>query len=425
MNSAEIFAQSQEYIPGGVNSPVRAFNAVGGQPVVFESAKGPYLYSVEGKEYTDFVLSWGPAMLGHSPANVVKAVQDQAEKAFSFGMPSVNEPQLAKLLCDKVKGLEQVRFVSSGTEATMSAIRLARGFTETDKIIKFEGCYHGHSDGLLVAAGSGVATFQEASSAGVPEGYIQHTISLPYNDLDGVDAAMENGDVAAVILEPVPGNMGVVPPTMEFIKGLRQLCDKYEVCLIFDEVMCGFRVSETTAADRFGIYPDLYCFGKVIGGGLPVGAFGGRKEIMEKLAPLGPVYQAGTLSGNPLAMAAGYETLTTIFNENVYEKVNKVGEYLEAQMAPIVEQYSSDIKFTIVGSMFTLFFNSEEQILNVDDVNECDFERFSRFFQFMLAKGMLLPPSQYEANFLCVAHTTKHIDAYVNGVAEFLKGELN
>ena len=420
--SADLFEKSQQYIPGGVNSPVRAFNAVGGNPPVFKQAKGAYLTDVDDNKYVDFVLSWGPGIMGHAPEVVVEAVKDEADNGFSYGMPSALEPKLAEFLCHKIKGLDQVRFVSSGTEATMSALRLARGFTGAENIIKFEGCYHGHSDGLLVTAGSGVATFGDASSDGVPEGYTQHTISVPYNDLDAVDQALENHDIAAIILEPVPGNMGVVPPTTEFIQGLRELCDKYETLLIFDEVMCGFRVSDTTASDYFGVYPDLYCFGKVIGGGLPVGAFGGRKEVMQKLAPLGPVYQAGTLSGNPLAMRAGYETLKAYYETEAFAKADAVGAKLEEKVRALIEG-KSELKFTRIGTMFTLFFNSEEQIVNLDDVSECDFERFGRFFQHMLNKGMLIPPSQYEANFLASVHTDEHIDKYVDALAEFIQIE--
>ena len=420
--SADLFTKSQEFIPGGVNSPVRAFNAVGGNPPVFKQAKGAYLTDVDGQEYVDFVLSWGPAILGHAPDVVVKAVQEEAENGFSYGMPSALEPELAEFLCHKIKGIDQVRFVSSGTEATMSALRLARGFTGAENIIKFEGCYHGHSDGLLVTAGSGVATFGDASSDGVPEGYTQHTISVPYNDLDAVDEALETHDIAAIILEPVPGNMGVVPPTEEFIQGLRELCDKYETLLIFDEVMCGFRVSDTTAADRFNVYPDLYCFGKVIGGGLPVGAFGGRKEIMEKLAPLGPVYQAGTLSGNPLAMRAGLETLKAYYETDAFATADAQGAKLEEKVKALIAD-KKELKFTRVGTMFTIFFNSEDQLLSIDDVNECDFERFGRFFQHMLKNGMLIPPSQYEANFLASVHTDEHIEKYIAALTEFIQIE--
>jgi glutamate-1-semialdehyde 2,1-aminomutase len=307
----------------------------------------------------------------------------------------------------------------------MSAIRLARGFTGKSDFVKFEGCYHGHSDGLLVKAGSGVATFGEASSAGVPEGYTKHTISVAFNDLAATRKAFENGDIAAVIIEPVPGNMGVIPTKEGFLQGLRNLCDEFGALLIFDEVMCGFRVSPTTAAARYGVTPDLFCFGKVIGGGMPVGAFGGRKEIMEKLAPSGPVYQAGTLSGNPVAMRAGLETLQEFYKSSCFETMDKLGENLETQINELIST-RSDIKFNRIGSMFTLFFHSGPPLENVEDVGACDFDRFGRFFNYMLReKKILLPPSQYEANFLASVHTEEHINFYVEGLRDFLNQEEN
>ncbi|MCM8541592.1 MAG: glutamate-1-semialdehyde 2,1-aminomutase [Lentisphaeraceae bacterium] len=423
MNSEALAESSRKLIPGGVNSPVRAFNAVGGHPMFFNKSKGPYIYNVEGDEILDFVLSWGPGVLGHAPERIVKAVQKELEGGFCYGMASPLEVELADYLCQRVEGLDMVRFVNSGTEATMSAIRLARGFTGKSDFIKFEGCYHGHSDGLLVKAGSGVATFGEASSAGVPEGYTKHTIPVPYNDLQAVEKAFANGDIAAVIIEPVPGNMGVVPAADSFLKGLRELCDANGALLIFDEVMCGFRVSETTAASRFGIVPDLFCFGKVIGGGMPVGAFGGRSDVMEKLAPSGPVYQAGTLSGNPIAMRAGLETLKEFYEKDVFCKMNMIGAFLEQKIKEVISAYSN-VKFTRIGSMFTLFFHEGGEIKNVDDVGRCDFDKFGRFFNFMLReKKILLPPSQYEANFLSCVHTEDHIQQYVDGVKEFLAKE--
>jgi len=423
MNSHDLAEKSRNLIPGGVNSPVRAFNAVGGNPMFFDRAVGPYIYNVEGEEILDFVLSWGPGVLGHAPERVVKAVQKELESGFCYGMASPQEVELAELVCDKIDGLDKVRFVSSGTEATMSAIRLARGFTGKSDFVKFEGCYHGHSDGLLVKAGSGVATFGEASSAGVPKGYTQHTISVPYNDLQAVEQAFSNGEIAAIIIEPVPGNMGVVPAKEGFLEGLRELCDRYGALLIFDEVMCGFRVSSTSAAARYGVQPDLFCFGKVIGGGMPVGAFGGRSEIMEQLAPAGPVYQAGTLSGNPIAMRAGIETLNEYYDTDVFGQMDKAGALLEEKVTALIKG-RSDIKFSRIGSMFTLFFHKGEKIENVDDVAQCDFEKFGRFFNYMLREEkVLLPPSQYEANFLCSLHTEKHIDTYVSGLQKFLEIE--
>lgn len=417
--SNDFYSKAKELIPGGVDSPVRAFGAVGGDPLFFEKAQGAYLTSVEGEDYLDFVMSWGPAVLGHAPQEVVDAVKKQAESAFSFGMSCPLEYDLAKLMTDTISGLEMVRFVSSGTEATMSAIRLARGFTGKDQFIKFEGCYHGHSDGLLVKAGSGVSTFGTASSAGVPEGYTATTRTAIYNDLESVESILRDGETSAIILEPVAGNMGLVPGEKDFILGLRKLCDQYGALLIFDEVMCAFRVHEKTAAELYGVKPDLFCFGKVIGGGLPVGAFGGRKDVMEKLAPLGPVYQAGTLSGNPLAMAAGIKNLEVFLRDKVWEKTNDLGKSLNDKVQKLIAG-RSDVCFTQLGSMFTLFFK-ETLPKNMDEVGECDFDRFGRFFQFCLKNKILLPPSQYEANFLSSAHTDKDLDHYVSTLEQFLK----
>ncbi len=420
MESGLLAESSRKVIPGGVNSPVRAFNAVGGEPMFFNRSAGAYIYNVEGEEILDFVISWGPGVLGHAPKRVVEAVREQLSSGFCYGMASPLELELAEFLCERIEGLKMVRFVNSGTEATMSALRLARGFTGKDDIIKFEGCYHGHSDGLLVKAGSGVATFGEASSAGVPAGYVKSTISIPFNDLAAVEKAFSVGKIAAIIVEPVPGNMGVVPAADGFLQGLRSLCDKHGALLIFDEVMCGFRVSETTAAQRYGVTPDLFCFGKVIGGGMPVGAFGGRADVMKTLAPLGPVYQAGTLSGNPIAMRAGLETLKEFYEKDVYCKMNSLGASLEKKLQPLL-QGNNGLKFARVGSMFTLFFHKGGAIKNVDDVGKCDFAKFGRFFNFMLReKKILIPPSQYEANFLAVVHTEEHLQRYVDGVKEFL-----
>jgi glutamate-1-semialdehyde 2,1-aminomutase len=423
MNSENLAIASRRLIPGGVNSPVRAFNAVGGHPMFFNKAQGPFIYNVEGEEILDFVLSWGPGVLGHAPPRVVKAVEQELKNGFCFGMASPLECELAEFLCNKVDGLEMIRFVNSGTEATMSAIRLARGFTGKPDFIKFEGCYHGHSDGLLVKAGSGVATFGEASSAGVPEGYTRHTIPVPFNDLDAVSKAFENNSIAAIIVEPVPGNMGVVPAKDNFLKGLKELCQKNNALLIFDEVMCGFRVSETTAAARYGVTPDLFCFGKVIGGGMPVGAFGGRRDVMEKLAPAGPVYQAGTLSGNPIAMRAGLETLKEFYENNVFQKMNEAGEYLEEKINSLIAT-RNDIQFIRIGSMFTLFFHDQSEIATMEDVAKSNFDRFGRFFNFMLRnQKILLPPSQYEANFLSCLHTHELLDRYVEGLQKFINSK--
>jgi glutamate-1-semialdehyde 2,1-aminomutase len=417
--SAEYYSKAKELIPGGVDSPVRAFGAVGGDPLFFKSAKGAYLESVEGDQYLDFVMSWGPGVLGHANEEVVKAVQDQAATAFSFGMSCPLELELAQLMNETIKGLEMVRFVSSGTEATMSAIRLARGATGKDKLIKFEGCYHGHSDGLLVKAGSGVSTFGESSSAGVPEAYVSCTLPAIYNDVESVEAQLKRGDVAAIILEPVAGNMGLIQPNPGFLKKLRELCDQYDALLIFDEVMCGFRVHETTAAALYDVQPDLFCFGKVIGGGLPVGAFGGRADLMKQLAPLGPVYQAGTLSGNPLAMRAGIETINIFLRDKVWQKTADLGASLNKKVQALIAG-RDDVSFVQLGSMFTLFFRGGDLPTNMEEVGACDFERFGRFFNFMLQQGMLLPPSQYEANFLSVAHSEADLQRYVDALETFL-----
>ena len=417
--SSDFYAKAKELIPGGVDSPVRAFGAVGGDPLFFEKAEGAYLTSVEGDKYLDFVMSWGPAVLGHAHPEVIDAVKKQADSAFSFGMSCPLEYDLAKMMTKAIDGLEMLRFVSSGTEATMSAIRLARGFTGKDELIKFEGCYHGHSDGLLVKAGSGVSTFGTASSAGVPAGYTESTRPAIFNDLKSVEAILKDGNTAAVILEPVAGNMGLVPCEKDFISGLRKLCDEYGALLIFDEVMCAFRVHETTAAALYGVTPDLFCFGKVIGGGLPVGAFGGRKDVMEKLAPLGPVYQAGTLSGNPLAMAAGIKNLEVYLRDNVWEKANELGLSLKEKVESLIAG-RDDVSFIQLGSMFTLFFQGSLPS-NMEEVGNCDFDRFGRFFQFCLKHGILLPPSQYEANFLSSAHTDSDLDHYVDVLKRFLE----
>ncbi|MEN9361321.1 MAG: hypothetical protein RL095_2856 [Verrucomicrobiota bacterium] len=424
MDSATLHARASKLVPGGVHSPVRAFRAVGGNPVFFKSAQGGTLTTVEGREIVDFVLSWGPSLLGHCHPEVVRAVQEQASTAFSFGMCSELEVELAEMIHAKIKGMEMLRFVSSGTEATMSALRLARGFTGRDGIIKFDGCYHGHSDALLVKAGSGVATFGTSSSAGVPADFAKHTICVDFNNLQSVEDALKLTPVAAVIVEPVPGNMGLVIPEPGFLQGLRRLCDQYGALLIFDEVMCAFRVSPTTAAELFGVMPDLFCFGKVIGGGLPVGAFGGRADVMQLLAPLGPVYQAGTLSGNPLAMRAGLETLRLWFNGKGFDKTESLGRDLDALMAPVVAG-RGDVKWIRLGSMFTLFFLPEGATLpkNMEEVRRCDFGRFGRFFQFMMKKGFLIPPAQYEANFLSTAHTHAQLKAYATATAEFLASD--
>ncbi len=413
------FKEATKLIPGGVNSPVRAFQAVGGDPIFIQKAAGPYLYDVDDNRYLDFIGSWGPAILGHSHPEVIKALQETITHGLSFGMPSPLETRLAKLICTKTPGAEMVRFVNSGTEATMTAIRLARAFSGRDKIVKFEGCYHGHSDGLLVKAGSGGATLGIPTSAGVPSDFIKNTIILPYNDIPALESILKEEKVAGVIVEPVAGNMGVIIPKKEFIQRMRTLCNEVGSLLIFDEVMSGFRIHEKGGQGYFGIEGDLICLGKVIGGGLPVGAVAGKKEIMSKLAPEGDVYQAGTLSGNPLAMAAGLKTLQIFFRDNVMEKINSLSHFLEEGLKKIQRDYRR-ISFNVLGGMFSLFFTSETP-QNFEDVQRCNLQKFGQFFNFMLNQGILIPPSQFEANFISSAHTENNIAEYLHNTQKFIE----
>jgi len=412
------FSEASKWIPGGVNSPVRAFKAVGTEPLFIQKAAGPYLYDVDGNRYLDFIGSWGPAILGHSHPEVVKALKEAAGKGVSFGMSSPVETELARLVCNLIPGAEMVRFVNSGTEAAMTAIRLARAFTGRDKIIKFTGCYHGHSDGLLVKAGSGSATFGLPDSPGVPLDYTRNTISLPYNNLPTLEDVFTREKVAGVIIEPVAGNMGVVIPGQEFLRSLRRLCTDKGTVLIFDEVMTGFRIHEKGAQGYFGVEADLICLGKVIGGGLPVGAVAGKQEIMNRLAPLGNVYQAGTLSGNPLAMTAGLKTLRVFLREKVMDKIDSLSQSLKQGLRSLKEGFPS-ISFNVIGGMFTLFFTPHTP-QNFAEVQRCDLEKFGRFFRFMLEARILLPPSQFEACFLSAAHTENHIAEYLNQARNFL-----
>jgi len=411
--SKQAFAEAKELMPGGVNSPVRAFKSVDMDPIFMESGKGAILTDIDGNEYIDYVLSWGPLILGHTEPNVVKAIQQVAETGTSFGASTLIENKLAKLVMERVPSIEMVRMVSSGTEATMSALRLARGFTGRNKILKFEGCYHGHGDSLLIKAGSGVATLGLPDSPGVPESIAKNTIAVPYNDLESVRYVFENfgDDLAAVIVEPVAGNMGVVPPVEGFLEGLRELTEQNGTVLIFDEVMTGFRVGYNCAQGYFGITPDLTCLGKVIGGGLPVGAFGGKREIMEMIAPSGSVYQAGTLSGNPLAMTAGYETLTRL-NEGSYEYFIKLGDLLEKGFREAATKY--DIPHTVnrAGSMIGFFFTNED-VICYDQAKNSDLDLFAKYFRLMAEEGIYLPPSQFEGMFLSSAHTEEHIEKTV------------
>jgi glutamate-1-semialdehyde 2,1-aminomutase len=420
--SEQMFAEALKYIPGGVNSPVRAFRAVGGQPFFVDRAKGAHVFDVDGNEYVDYVGTWGPAILGHAHPGIIQAVQKAAERGTSFGIPNPLEVVMARLICTSVPSIEKVRMCNSGTEATMSAIRLARGFTKRDKIIKFDGCYHGHADSLLVKAGSGALTFGHPDSAGVPAAFTQHTIVLPFNDTEAVQKAFEAnpGAIAGLILEPVPGNAGVYLPKPGYLESLREITAAHGALLIFDEVMTGFRLAWGGAQQRFGITPDLSCFGKIIGGGLPVGAFGGRAEIMDCLSPLGPVYQAGTLSGNPLAMAAGIAALEELKSGDAHRKLEVLGAALEAGMRDAANSAGVPVQFNRCGSMFCAYF-IDEPVHNLADALKSDRTRFAKFFHGMLAEGVYLAPSQFEAGFLSVAHTTGDIEQTVAAAAKVMR----
>lgn len=409
--SEQLFAESLNHIPGGVNSPVRAFRGVGGQPFFAERAAGAHVWDVDGKDYIDYVGTWGPAILGHAHPAIVQAVQSAAERGTSFGIPSEAEVRMAQVVKDCVPSVEKVRMVNSGTEACMSAIRVARGFTDRPKIIKFDGCYHGHVDSLLVKAGSGALTCGNPDSGGVPAEFTAHTIVLPFNDRDAVEQAFaaNKGQVAGIILEPVPGNAGVYLPRDGYLEFLREITTANNSLLIFDEVMTGFRVSLGGVQERFGITPDLSCFGKIIGGGLPVGAFGGRAEVMDVLAPDGPVYQAGTLSGNPLAMAAGLATLEELKTGSVHEQLETIGARLESGLNAAAERAGIPVIAQRVGSMSCLFF-AEQPVHNLAEAMKADRERFKKYFHGMLAEGVYLAPSAFEAAFLSAAHTEADID---------------
>ncbi|MDR6679281.1 glutamate-1-semialdehyde 2,1-aminomutase [Pseudomonas oryzihabitans] len=404
--SAQLFDQAQRHIPGGVNSPVRAFKSVGGTPLFFKHAQGAYVVDEDDKRYVDYVGSWGPMILGHSHPDVLDAVRRQLEHGLSYGAPTALETTMAELICELVPSMDMVRMVSSGTEATMSAIRLARGYTGRDTIIKFEGCYHGHSDSLLVKAGSGALTLGVPSSPGVPAAFAQHTLTLAYNDLAEVEETLaKTGDqIACIIVEPVAGNMNCVPPAPGFLEGLRSLCDRYGVVLIFDEVMTGFRVALGGAQEYYGIRPDLSTFGKIVGGGMPVGCFGGKREIMEKIAPLGPVYQAGTLSGNPLAMAAGLTTLQLIRRPGFHAELTDYTTRMLQGLQDRADAAGVPFVTTQAGGMFGLYFSGAEDIVTFSDVMGSDSERFKRFFHLMLDGGVYLAPSAFEAGFTSIAH---------------------
>jgi len=420
--SEQLFAEALKYIPGGVNSPVRAFRAVGGQPFFVSKAKGAHVWDVDGNDYVDYVGTWGPAILGHAHPKIIQAVQAAANHGTSFGIPNPLEVSMAKLICAMVPSVEKVRMCNSGTEATMSAIRLARGFTQRDKIIKFDGCYHGHADSLLVKAGSGALTFGNPDSAGVPAAFTQHTIVLPYNDSAAVTSAFKaNKDqIAGIILEPVPGNAGLYLPRSGYLEFLREITRTEGALLIFDEVMTGFRLAKGGAQERFQVTPDLSCFGKVIGGGLPVGAFGGRAEIMDLLAPLGPVYQAGTLSGNPLAMAAGLAALEELSKGKAYEQLEQLGAMLESGMRGAAKSAGIPVQFNRCGSMFCAYF-TQEPMHHLADAMKSDRERFKKYFHGMLQSGVYLAPSQFEAGFLSTAHAEADIELAVRAAAAVMK----
>lgn len=408
--SSELFARAQRHIPGGVNSPVRAFNGVGGDPVFIQRGEGAYLIDSDNKRYIDYIGSWGPLILGHAHPNVIAKVQQAVEAGLSFGAPTAIEIELADKICEMMPSIDMVRMVNSGTEATMSAIRLARGYTGRDKIIKFQGCYHGHSDSLLVNAGSGALTLGVPSSPGVPASFAEHTLTAEFNNLDSVTALFEQhgADIAAIIVEPVAGNMNCILPSQTFLQGLRDICDQHQAVLIFDEVMTGFRVARGGAQALFGVTPDLTTLGKIIGGGMPVGAFGGRKDIMEQLAPIGPVYQAGTLSGNPIAMAAGLATLNEL-DDALYQSLSAQTEVLLHGLKSAAD--ANHIPFTTAqaGGMFGLFFTEASEVTHFAQVTQCDIERFKRFFHGMLDQGIYLAPSAYEAGFVSIAHQEEEI----------------
>jgi glutamate-1-semialdehyde 2,1-aminomutase len=419
-SNRDLIRRARVHIPGGVNSPVRAFNGVGGEPLFFERAEGACLYDVEGRAFIDYVGSWGPMIAGHAHPDIIAAVQAAAARGLSFGAPCPAEVEMAERLCDIVPALEMVRMVNSGTEATMSAIRVARAATGRDGIIKFEGCYHGHADSFLVKAGSGALTLGVPNSPGVPPAVADLTVTLPYNDIGAVRACLEaqGQEIAAIIVEPVAGNMNCIPPVDGFLQGLREACDEFGCLLIFDEVMTGFRVALQGAQGLYGITPDLSTFGKVIGGGMPVGAFGGKREYMEQVAPSGPVYQAGTLSGNPVAMAAGLANLALICQEGFFEALTEKTELLTCGLQQAADAAGVPALTTRVGGMFGLFFTDARKVVNFAEAGNCDVAAFKAFFHLMLERGVYLAPSAFEAGFVSSAHTDEQIDATVAAARE-------
>jgi len=420
--SAELFEQAKQHIPGGVNSPVRAFNGVGGTPVFFAKADGALVWDEDGKEYIDYVGSWGPMILGHNHPAIKNAVLKAVENGLSFGAPTAIEVEMAEKVSEFLPNVEKVRMVNSGTEATMSAIRLARGYTGKNKLLKFEGCYHGHADSLLVKAGSGLLTMGVPSSPGIPADVAAHTVTAEFNNLDSVRALFEQtpDDIACVIVEPVAGNMNCIPPKPDFLQGLRDLCDEFNSVLIFDEVMTGFRVAKGSAQTLFNVKPDLTTLGKVIGGGMPVGAFGGKKEIMAHLAPEGPVYQAGTLSGNPVAMAAGLAALNELEADGFYESLTEKTTYLLKGIQQKADEAKVELTTSQVGGMFGLFFTDANKVETFAQVQACDGEKFKRFFHLCLEQGVYLAPSAFEAGFVSAAHSYEQLDNTIEGIGKAL-----
>ena len=422
-HSQDLYVRAQQYIPGGVNSPVRSFYGVNGTPIVMQSGAGAYLYDIDGNEYIDFLCSWGPLLLGHAHPKVTAAVKAATEKGLGFGTLTEIEVQMTKKICALMPNIELVRMVNSGTEATMSAIRLARGYKKRDKIIKFTGCYHGHSDSLLVNAGSGALTLGVPSSPGVPTDLAQHTLVADFNDLDSVAALFSkySQQIACVIVEPIAANMNFVPAHTQFLQGLRQLCDQYQALLIFDEVMTGFRVAPGGAQQIYDVKPDLTTLGKIIGGGLPVGAFGGRSDIMQMLAPLGPVYQAGTLSGNPLAMTAGLVTLETLSQPGFYQQLQQLTQRLLDGLKQLAKVYPIPFTSNAICGMFGFFFTTCEHVTNYQQATNCDIKRFQQFFHGMLQAGVYLAPSAFESNFISSAHNAALIDKTLNAAEDVFK----
>jgi glutamate-1-semialdehyde 2,1-aminomutase len=422
--SKQFYDRAQECIPGGVNSPARAFDSVGGTPLFIEEAEGAYLTDADGNRYLDYVGSWGPMIFGHAHPDVVEAVQDQAEASTSFGAPTEIEIEVAELVCDLVPSVEKVRMVNSGTEATMSAARLARGYTGRDKIIKFEGNYHGHGDFFLIAAGSGPMTLSEPDSPGVTKGNAKDTLLAPFNDLEHVEKLVEAnaGEVACIILEPIAGNMGCIPPEPGFLEGVRELCDAHDIVLIFDEVMTGFRVAPGGAQERYGVTPDLTCLGKIIGGGLPVGAYGGKKEIMDYISPTGPVYQAGTLSGNPLAMRAGHAVLSRIaeHKDTIYDELEDFGAALEEGIHRNLDALGLNYTTNRVGAMASLFF-TDQRVVDQETAKTTDTDQYAAYFHAMLEEGIYLPPSQFEAIFFGTCHGDDELDQTLRAQRNALK----